>query len=260
MQSQVHNMSAVQMLRYLMESGMPDCGFGRCDGHHEMIDFRLEKAAACPASPAAVHQACRGAYAIRALPDLCFGIVSEHLDFPLGVLSCLKPRNLCPGLSFTRCVSAGTKRRRGWSVAHLYFYCPFFSSFAFCPSPPLGLFLPSTTPHVPVPRRPRSGVRRGRTNSWINSVDSIEPDADGGAGEDKAHDRLFAELTRIQGVNPRERGSIIEDGGRPCPEGNRRTHRQILAAAKRHCPSRIARVTEPSQLNICRSLSVFDQP
>jgi hypothetical protein len=24
-----------------MESGMPDCGFGRCDGHHEMIDFRL---------------------------------------------------------------------------------------------------------------------------------------------------------------------------------------------------------------------------
>jgi len=26
-----------------MESGMPDCGFGRCDGHHEMIDFRLEK-------------------------------------------------------------------------------------------------------------------------------------------------------------------------------------------------------------------------
>jgi hypothetical protein len=26
-----------------MESGMPDCGFGRCDGHHEMVDFRLEK-------------------------------------------------------------------------------------------------------------------------------------------------------------------------------------------------------------------------
>jgi hypothetical protein len=22
---------------------MPDCGFGRCDGHHKMIDFRLEK-------------------------------------------------------------------------------------------------------------------------------------------------------------------------------------------------------------------------
>jgi hypothetical protein len=22
---------------------MPDYGFGRCDGHHEMIDFRLEK-------------------------------------------------------------------------------------------------------------------------------------------------------------------------------------------------------------------------
>jgi hypothetical protein len=31
------------MLRYLMESGMPDRGFGRCDGHHEMIDFRLEE-------------------------------------------------------------------------------------------------------------------------------------------------------------------------------------------------------------------------
>jgi hypothetical protein len=26
-----------------MESGMPDCGFGRCDGHHKMIDFRLKK-------------------------------------------------------------------------------------------------------------------------------------------------------------------------------------------------------------------------
>jgi len=47
-----------------------------------------------------------------------------------------------------------------------------------------------------------------------------------------SHDRLFAELTRIQGVNPRERGGIIEDDWRPCPEGNRRTHRQILAAAK----------------------------
>jgi hypothetical protein len=22
---------------------MPGCGFGRCDGHHEMIDFRLRK-------------------------------------------------------------------------------------------------------------------------------------------------------------------------------------------------------------------------
>jgi hypothetical protein len=26
-----------------MESGMPDCGFGRCDGHHETVDFRLRK-------------------------------------------------------------------------------------------------------------------------------------------------------------------------------------------------------------------------
>jgi hypothetical protein len=24
-----------------MESNMPDYGFGRCDGHHEMVDFRL---------------------------------------------------------------------------------------------------------------------------------------------------------------------------------------------------------------------------
>jgi hypothetical protein len=40
-------------------------------------------------------------------------------------------------------------------------------------------------------------------------VDSIESNADSGA-----------------------RGGIIEDGGRLCPEGNRRTHRQILAAAK----------------------------
>jgi len=22
---------------------MPDYGFGRCDGHHEMVDFRLRK-------------------------------------------------------------------------------------------------------------------------------------------------------------------------------------------------------------------------
>jgi hypothetical protein len=36
----------------------------------------------------------------------------------------------------------------------------------------------------------------------------------------------------IQGGNPRGRGGIIEDGGRPCPRGNRRTHQQILAAAK----------------------------
>src|SRR5262245_4878852 len=28
-----------------MLSGMPDRGFGRCDGHHKMIDFRLEKKA-----------------------------------------------------------------------------------------------------------------------------------------------------------------------------------------------------------------------
>jgi hypothetical protein len=26
-----------------MEGGTPDCGFDRCDGHHKMIDFKLEK-------------------------------------------------------------------------------------------------------------------------------------------------------------------------------------------------------------------------
>jgi len=30
-----------------MGCGMPDYGFGRCDGHHKMIDFRLKKAPAC---------------------------------------------------------------------------------------------------------------------------------------------------------------------------------------------------------------------
>jgi hypothetical protein len=53
-----------------MESGMPDYGFGRCDGHHKMIDFRLEKKHRLAlVSPAAVHQAGRGVYAIRALPS-----------------------------------------------------------------------------------------------------------------------------------------------------------------------------------------------
>src|SRR5262249_62066260 len=47
-----------------------------------------------------------GAYVIRALPDLCLWIVSRHLDVPLGVLSCLEAP-VIPGLSFTRCVSAG---------------------------------------------------------------------------------------------------------------------------------------------------------
>jgi len=37
-----------------MESNMPDCGFGRCDGHHKMIDFRLKKQRLGLASPAAV--------------------------------------------------------------------------------------------------------------------------------------------------------------------------------------------------------------
>src|SRR5215471_14014749 len=28
---------------YVMESGILDYGFGRCDGHHEMVDLRLRK-------------------------------------------------------------------------------------------------------------------------------------------------------------------------------------------------------------------------
>jgi hypothetical protein len=36
----------------------------------------------------------------------------------------------------------------------------------------------------------------------------------------------------IQGLNPRGRGNIIADGARLGLEGNRRSHRQILAAAK----------------------------
>jgi hypothetical protein len=45
----------------LMGCGMPDYGFGRCDGHHKMIDFRLKKAPACAwFHQSAVHQAGRG--------------------------------------------------------------------------------------------------------------------------------------------------------------------------------------------------------
>jgi hypothetical protein len=41
-QSQIHDMVSGSSSRS-MESGMPDYGFGRCDGHHKMIDFKLEK-------------------------------------------------------------------------------------------------------------------------------------------------------------------------------------------------------------------------
>jgi hypothetical protein len=30
---------------------MPDCGFGRCDGHHEMIDFPSDRATTAIFSP-----------------------------------------------------------------------------------------------------------------------------------------------------------------------------------------------------------------
>jgi hypothetical protein len=43
-----------------MESGMPDCGFGRCDGHHKMIDFRLEKSNGTAASWISVCGECGG--------------------------------------------------------------------------------------------------------------------------------------------------------------------------------------------------------
>src|SRR5262249_54559866 len=29
--------------KMLSRNAMPDYGFGRCDGHHEMVDFRLRK-------------------------------------------------------------------------------------------------------------------------------------------------------------------------------------------------------------------------
>jgi hypothetical protein len=35
---------------YLMESGILDYDFGRCDGHHEMVDLRLRKKSSVPAS------------------------------------------------------------------------------------------------------------------------------------------------------------------------------------------------------------------
>jgi len=41
---------------------MPDYGFGRCDGHHKMIDFRLKKSTGLRLfHQSAVHQAGRGA-------------------------------------------------------------------------------------------------------------------------------------------------------------------------------------------------------
>jgi hypothetical protein len=36
---------------HLMGSSAPDYGFGRYDGHHEMVDFRLKEACTCFTSP-----------------------------------------------------------------------------------------------------------------------------------------------------------------------------------------------------------------
>ena len=44
----------------LMGCGMPDYGFGRCDGHHKMIDFRLEKSNGTAASWISVCGECGG--------------------------------------------------------------------------------------------------------------------------------------------------------------------------------------------------------
>jgi hypothetical protein len=58
---------------------------------------------------------CRGAYAIRALPDLCRGITSErlgglaHFSFQIILVIYLEPRFERPGLSLTLCLSAGTE-------------------------------------------------------------------------------------------------------------------------------------------------------
>src|SRR5262249_3332701 len=94
----------------------------------------------------------------------------------------------------------------------------------------------------------------------LATMNSIEPDADCGAVEHKSARSALRRANEHSRSQSSGRGGIIEDGGHPCPGGNRRIHWQILAAAKRYCPSRTARVTEPSQLNVCRSLSVFDQP
>ena len=62
-QSQVHNKSAPKRCgssSRSMESGLPDCGFGRCDGHHKMIDFRLEKNNGTAASWISVCGECGG--------------------------------------------------------------------------------------------------------------------------------------------------------------------------------------------------------
>src|SRR5262245_20472879 len=105
-------------------------------------------------------------------------------------------------------------------------------------------------------------ARTGESRMRITADAIHEPplDADCGAVEHKSARSALRQANEHSRSQSSGRGPIIEDGGRPCPGGNRRTRRQILAAAKRHCPYRTARVTEPSQLNICRSLSVFDQP
>src|SRR6516165_7683726 len=44
--TQLHTRSS-----YVVGSGIPDYRFGPCDGHHEMVDFRLKEACTCFTSP-----------------------------------------------------------------------------------------------------------------------------------------------------------------------------------------------------------------
>src|SRR5262249_35314578 len=43
----------------LTGSGMPDYGFGRCDGHHEMVDSGSKKAAACACFTSPIDARCK---------------------------------------------------------------------------------------------------------------------------------------------------------------------------------------------------------
>jgi hypothetical protein len=62
-----------------MESGMPDYGFGRCDGHHKMIDFKLEKGNGTAASWISVCGEC-GGRGLRAGCAWC-GLAAVQGDF-----------------------------------------------------------------------------------------------------------------------------------------------------------------------------------
>jgi hypothetical protein len=51
--------------------GMPEDGFGRCDSHHEMVDFRLEKATEPPLIPLPQTGFCRLPMVLRKRSNAC---------------------------------------------------------------------------------------------------------------------------------------------------------------------------------------------